>query len=231
MRYYPISLSVKRPNWGAKTAGTKRTVGTIGDEAKAKIFQRDDHTCQCCGFRAEKYQQVLHINGDDRDWHEENVLTTCIFCHQCFDLFEVGKMDSGMLIWLPELTQSQLHHVMRSIYLGRVAQGGLADAAKDVYNALIQRGEETRKRLGSTDPKSLALILRDFLTHKQYLDAQTRLDGIRLLPLDRRMVPEADGSQYNEFPQILAHWRSKNGPFAAMPPQDWGKLFGDLQAA
>jgi intracellular multiplication protein IcmJ len=230
MRYYPITLSVVRPNWSPK-AGMLSAKGRIGDEAKTKVFERDDYTCQCCGFRAEKHQQVLHINGDQRDWHEENVLTTCIFCHQCFDLFEVGKMDSGMLIWLPEMTQPQLHHLMRAVYLGRVAQGGMAEAAREIYNSLIQRGDETRKRLGSTDPKALAIIMRDFLTHKQYSEAQTRMEGIRLLPLDRRMVIEKDGSKYNEFPQILAHWRSKTGPFGAAMPQDWAKLFADVKAA
>lgn len=229
MRYYPVTLGVVRPNWGKKPNG-KRATGSIGNEADTAILRRDDYTCQCCGFRAEKYQQVLHLNGDRRDFTDDNVLTTCIFCHQCFDLFEVGKMDSGMLVWLPEIEQAQLHHIMRAVYLGRVAQGGLGEGARHVYSTLMARGDEARKRLGSTDPKSLALILRDFLTHKQYTDAQGRMDGIRLLPLDRRMVKQADGSDYNEFPQILAHWRSKNGPFAQMPAQDWGKLFGDIAA-
>jgi intracellular multiplication protein IcmJ len=229
MRYYPITLGVTRPNWSGNTIA--RAKGQIGEEANQRVFDRDDYTCQCCGFRAEKYQQVLHINGDDRDFRDDNVLTTCIFCHQCFDLAQVGKMDSGMLVWLPEMTQAELNHMMRAIYLGRIVPGGLAEAARDMYKTLMARGDDARKRLGSTDPAALALVLRDFLTHKQYKEAQERMEGIRLLPLDRRMIKHPDGSDYNEFPQILVHWRGRNGPYASLPPQEWVKRYAKLPDA
>jgi intracellular multiplication protein IcmJ len=223
MRHYPITLGVKRPNWGANP---RRATGQVGPEAAEAVLLRDEHTCQCCGFRAEKYQQVLHLNGDERDFAEDNVLTTCVFCHQCFDLGMVDKMRSGMLIWLPEMSQPALHHLMRALYIARVTQGGLAEAARQTYDTLLKRGEEAKRRLGSSDPGALAIVLRDFFTHKQYTDAQERLEGIRLLPLDRRMIIEGE-MDYNQFPQILAYWRSRNGPFAAMPAQDWPTLFAD----
>lgn len=226
MRQYPITLSVVRPNWAAN-ANPQRAVGTITPEAKQAIFKRDDHTCQCCGFRAEKYQDVLHLNGDKRDFRDENVLTTCVFCHQCFDLMETGQSRAGMLIWLPEISQSVLHHIMRALYIARVTQSGLGDAAKDAYDRLMKRGDEAKKRLGSTDPEALAIVLRDFLTHKQYSDVQERMSGIRLLPLDRKMIKEND-MDYNQFPQILAYWRSRNGPFGGSPAQEWAAKFKDL---
>jgi len=226
MKYYPITLGVKRINWSAK-ADTVRSKGEIGDEARVRLLKRDDHTCQCCGFRAEKYQQILHINGDERDFRDDNVLTTCVFCHQCFDLSSVNAMDSGKLIWMPEVTQAQLHHMMRALYVARVTQGPLAETARKTYDALLSRGDEAKKRLGSTDPGALALVMKDFLTQKQYENIQERLEGIRLLPLDRRMVKEGD-LEFNQFPQILAYWRSKNGPFGAMPAQDWPGLFKDV---
>lgn len=215
-------------NWSPQ-ADAHRVKGDIGEEARVAILVRDDHTCQCCGFRAEKYQQILHLNGDTRDYRDDNVLTTCIFCHQCFDLSRAGEMDSGKLIWLPEMPQAALHHVMRALYVARVTQGPLAETARKAYETLLSRGEEAKKRIGSTDPGALALVMRDFLTQKQYEDVQERLEGIRLLPLDRRMVPlSADGATFNEFPQILANWRTKNGPFAALPAQDWPHHFKDV---
>src|SRR5688572_6597199 len=158
MRQYPITLSVVRPNWSANT-NANRAVGTIGDEAKQAVLKRDDHTCQCCGFRSEKYQDVLHINGDARDWRDENVLTTCIFCHQCFDLMKTGQVRAGMLIWLPEISQPVLNHLMRALYIARVTPGGLSEAAKDAYDRLMTRGEEAKKRLGSSDPEALAIVM------------------------------------------------------------------------
>jgi intracellular multiplication protein IcmJ len=231
MKLYPITLGVTRPNWS--TSKPKRAIGKIGPEARDAIFQRDNNTCRCCGFRAEKYQQILHINGDTRDFSDDNVLTTCIYCHQCFDLSTVEDMHSGMLIWLPELSQADLHHVMRAVYLGRVAQGPVAEMARKVFDAFYARGADAKKRLGSTDPGALALVMRDFLATKEYRQTQANLEGIRLLPLDRRMIPDesTDTGKMNFFPQILAHWRSKTGPYAGVPPQEWPQLFQELSNA
>jgi len=225
MNYYPLTLGVPRLSWNKAAPLAQANP----DEARAAIVARDDHTCQCCGFRAEKYQEVLHLNGNARDFSNDNVLTACIFCHQCFDLEQVSKMRSGMLIWLPEMAQADLHHMMRSLYLARTAQGGLADAARKVFDILYKRSEEAKKRLGSTDPGALAIVLRDFLTKKEYEQAQDNLDGIRLLPLDQRMVPDPEkGGEYNSFPSVLAHWRGRTGPYADMAPQQWATLFKEL---
>jgi intracellular multiplication protein IcmJ len=224
MKYYPIMLGVVRPNWNAVKTG--RAIGRITPEATQAIFERDDHTCQCCGFRAEKHQQVLHKNGDTRDFSDDNVLTTCIFCHQCFDLAAVDRMHSGMLIWLPEIAQHDLHHLMRALYVARVTQGPLADMARQTFDALYARGEEAQQRIGSKDPGALALVMKDFLAGREYHQTQDNLKGIRLLPLDRRMIKEETG-QLNLFPQILAHWRSKTGPFGNLPAQEWPQIFKD----
>lgn len=221
MKYYPISLGVVRPNWNPAKV---RAVGRVSPEAREAVLLRDEHTCRCCGFRAEKHQQVLHKNGDERDFSDNNVLTTCVFCHQCFDLTAVDTMRSGMLIWLPEIAQHDLHHLMRAIYIARVTQGPLAELARKTFDVLYARGDEAQRRLGSKDPGALALVMRDFLTGKEYHQTQDNLKGIRLLPLDRRMIKDGD-AEINFFPQILAHWRSKTGPYGAMPAQDWASLF------
>lgn len=234
MKYHPVTLGVKRLNWSPQ-ADAIRVKGDVGDDARQAILKRDDHICQCCGFRAEKHQQILHLNGDTRDFRDENVVTACIFCHQCFDLELVGNMDSGMLIWLPEMTQANLHHLMRAVYVGRVTQGGLAETSARISETLMARGADAKKRLGSTDPAALALVMRDFLMQKQYESLQERLDGIRLLPLPKRMLPASEISPHitdakakdNAFPMILAYWRTKNGPFGAMPAQEWPRLFKD----
>jgi intracellular multiplication protein IcmJ len=227
MRSIPLTLRVVRPNWGA--AATAVRTATKPDDARAAIFTRDDYTCQCCGFKAQKYQDIVHMNGDERDWSDDNVATVCVFCYQCFDLTTTGQQRSAMLVYLPEMTQANLHHVMRALYVARVTQTGLGDAARDAYERFMKRGDEAKKRLGSNDPEALGLVMRDFLTQKQYADFQERLNGIRLLPLDRRMVRENE-LEYNQFPQILAYWRSKNGPFGGLPAAEWASRFKDMAA-
>lgn len=227
MNYYPLTLGVVRPNWAA--GRTVFTASTDVEQARNAILTRDDHTCQCCGFRAERHQEILHLDGNAKNFSDDNVITTCIFCHQCFDLEGASRMRSGMLIWLPEILQADLHHLMRSVYLARTAQGGMAETGRKVFDVLYKRGEEARKRLGATDPEALAIVLRDFLTRKEYERAQERMEGIRLLPLDQRSMPNTDGGDgsYNHFATVLGYWRQR-GPYSAMPAQNWPSLFKDL---
>ncbi len=243
MRYHPITLGVKRMNW-SKTTMTNPGVSTADlDKATYKVILRDDFVCQCCGFYPfnkqattvkdelikksdTKYQHVLFLDGDERNVSDQNCLTTCSFCHQCFDLNQIQAFQSGMLVWLPEIGQAALHHVMRALYIARVTQGPLAAAAKALIDQFYERADDAKKRLGSSDPAALAMVLQDFLSHKQYEKAAEQLRGIRLLPLDRRMVsdPNEPTIKFNEFAKMLSHWRGKNGPFADFNPAQWPTL-------
>lgn len=224
MKYYPISLGVRRTNWSAKDNAA--TLVTDIEKARTNVFERDDYTCKCCGFRAQKWQQVLHLNGNSRDFSDKNVLTTCIFCYQCFDLEQVVAMESGMLIWLPEISQAELNSLMRAVHISRRAQGNMNKLAAKVLDLLYARGEEAKRRLGTNSPEALAIVLRDFLASNEYQRAQKNMDGIRLLPLAKRTIANPDpniGGTTNEFVQILNYWHSQ--VYHNIPPQNWTALF------
>lgn len=234
-----IILGVSRPV-SKRGAEAKKSGGAAGASAslpskidkdlKAKILERDNHTCQCCGFKSEKYQEVHFKNGDPTDFSEKNLTTTCIFCHQCFDLAKASDMRAGVLLWLPEIEQTQLHHIARAIYVARISQGPAADAARASLDVLMQRREEVRKRLGTDDPYILGSVMQDYLSPGQYKVRDKKLDGVRLFPLDRRIIKEAD-LEFNQFPQILAYWRSKKGPFGGKTPQQWVPIYQELKRA
>lgn len=150
--------------------------------------------------------------------------TVCIFCHQCHNLEDVTSMRSGVLIWLPEIEQDRLNHIARAIYVARISQGPMADAARKSLDTLMARRDEAKNRLGTDDPYILAEVLRDYLGDKHYHYRDKKLDGVRLFPLDRRIIKEAD-LEFNQFPQILAYWRSKNGPFGGKTPPQWITLY------
>jgi intracellular multiplication protein IcmJ len=95
---------------------------------------------------------------------------------------------------------------------------------------LMQRREEVRKRLGTDDPFILAAVLKDYISDKAYEAREAKLEGIRLFPLDRRIIKEAD-LEFNQFPQILAYWRAKDGPFGGMVPRQWIDLYRDITPA
>ena len=196
----------------------------IGAPLRQKILERDNHTCQCCGFRSQKYQEVHFINGAQTDTRPENLSTLCFFCHQCFYLDQVAQMRSGVLIWLPEIAQADLHHMARALYVARISQGPVADSARKTLDVLMARREEIRARLGTDDPYILATVLKDYISDRAYEARDRKLDGIRLFPLDRRIIKEAD-LEFNQFPQILAYWRSKDGPFGSMVPRQWISIY------
>ncbi|MDE1151375.1 MAG: type IV secretion protein DotN [Micavibrio sp.] len=203
-------------------------VHKASDELKAKVFTRDDNTCRYCGFQSRKYQEVNYIGKTDKGGNLDDYATACTFCYQCAHLERIDRMQSGAVIWLPEIGQAALHHLCRAIYVARISQGPMADAARDAMEALLARKEEAKNRLGTDSPKILATVLQDFLETSEYKGRQAKLKGFRVLPLDRRIIKEGD-LEFNQFPQILAYWRSKDGPFGELPPRKWVKMFYDLK--
>ncbi len=163
-------------------------------------IRRDLHCCRACGFVSEEHQRAVALNGNRRDL--DQTVTLCLFCHQCFHLDKVAGMESGVLIHLPELTQAELHHVARELYVGRVLGGETAAAAQACLDALLARRAQARERIGSDDPAALAERLAA-VDDPAALDAE--LDGIRLLPLDRRLVRKGNMLE-NLFPPILAYF-------------------------
>ncbi len=227
MKNLVVKLCVSRNPAGRATSVRE---AALTPELKQKVFERDDYTCLGCGFRSLKYQDVHFINHNQADTRMDNMATTCIFCHQCFNLEKVSEMRSGMLVWLPEIKQTDLHNIARAIYVARISQGPISDAARRAFEILMKRREEVRNRIGTDDPHILACVLRDYLTERHYERREEKLEGVRLFPLDRRMVREAD-LEFNQFPQILAYWRSKDGAFGGRPPQNWASIYRTITQA
>lgn len=227
----PLTLGIARTKPGVrKKSATGAEVQKISNDLKQKIFERDDYTCRCCGFQSKKYQEILHLNKDTQDFRENNLATTCIFCHQCFNFENVSDMRSGVLIWMPEIEQEELHHIARAIYVARISQGPVAEAARKALDVIMSRREEVKTRISTDDPYILATVLRDYLSYGSYQKRGHKLEGVRLFPLDRRIIKEAD-LEFNQFPQILAYWRSKDGPFGGKAPPQWISIYQKLRSA
>lgn len=183
----------------------------VSSTLRVAVLERDHHTCCCCGFHSRKYQDVLVIRGNVRD--VDDMYTTCIFCHQCFHLDQVSQMRSGVLIWLPEVRQELLHFIARDIYVARISAGPQAEKARRALEHLSSRREEARTHLGTDNPQELAERMRNNSGEHDVAELGEQLRHIRLLPLDRRIVKEVE-LEFNMFPQILAYWRSRTGPYA-----------------
>jgi rubredoxin len=51
-------------------------------QIRVRILQRDNFTCQYCGYRAEKGQHVNHVDGDPKNNADSNLELACPDCHK-----------------------------------------------------------------------------------------------------------------------------------------------------
>ncbi len=217
MTFLPLTLGV-----GSTSATEGGRPKTLSKAHMEKIFQRDQFTCRFCGFRSIQYQRCVPYEGD--------TVTACSFCEQVVALDRAGLAGSGVLIWLPEISQTDLHHMARAIYVARADEAGeMFDAATRALDALMARRTDAKKRLGSDDPLLLATVLQENLTEPQRADAVRKLEGVRLMPLDKYWIHGRQG-ETNIFPQIVKFWRSAQGPFADLQPDSWREWLDKIAA-
>ncbi len=185
-----------------------------------RALRRDDFTCRFCGFHAVQYQRVVPWEGEDPPF-----ATACSFCEQCLALDRAGLAGAGLLIWLPEIGQADLHHIARAAYVARTTDNELAAAATRALDGLVARRADAKKRLGSDDPLLLATVMHEMLDDKEYARAASKLDGVRLMPLNKHLMRTPKGALIDQFPQILKYWASPAGPYARLPVDSWADLF------
>ncbi len=176
------------------------------------VARRDLDSCQFCGFRSSKYQNCIWIDAEPFDL--EDAHTVCTFCEQVMRVDLVPRQRSGLLIWLPEVSQADLNRVMPEVYALRLRRGEPATRSRALLDRLMSRREMAKERFGSDDPAKLAEALRSEAAREGDRNSPTQeaiSTGLRLLPLDRKIV-RASGLEFNQFPQILAFWRSRYGP-------------------
>ena len=215
----PLSLGI-RPAFHAGVTATSSA--GLEPAIRSKVLARDKYTCVFCGFKAEKFQEIRPTDplGIARMNKAEDWVTACHMCDQCLSLERVGMMGEGLLIWLPEMSQAELNHTVRALYLARAYEGELADAAKRGIDALRNRREEAKRRLGTDDPLILATVFADYLSPEEYETRMDKIEGIRLLSLDRRLQRTPVG-EVDRFPDLLTYWKSKEGPFGKNQPTEW----------
>jgi len=77
---------------------------------RKKILQRDEYTCQYCGFKSQKYQIVHHIDGNPQNNSDDNLVVICQMCNlvehagqgcvvqEVVDLYEKSKFSQDEII-------------------------------------------------------------------------------------------------------------------------------------
>ncbi len=142
-----VTLSATESNWRLFMI---RKADSAFLTFQEKICARDQHTCQYCGFRTNKHLEVINLNGNYRDNRANNLITACGFCAQCFFMESIGKGEfgGGTLIYLPEMTQSQLNALCHVLFATIVMGSTNASQARNIYRSFKLRAQIVEKQLG-----------------------------------------------------------------------------------
>ncbi|KTD47091.1 IcmJ protein [Legionella rubrilucens] len=150
-----------------------------------KVFQRDRYTCQFCGFQARLFQEVVNLDNDYTNNRLSNLVTACCFCAQCFfiESVGVGGYGGGTLIYLPELSQTELNSLCHVLFCAITNDTGYKSSAQNIYRSFKFRSQIVEEKFGegTSDPAIFGqLIIDSGATAPETLDKL--FNNIRLLP-------------------------------------------------
>ena len=179
-----LSLQVNAGNWQKFMA--RRLSQSFQSIAK-KIFNRDKHTCQYCGFQAQEYLDVLNHDQNYSNNKANNLVTACCFCSQCFFLESVGldSVSGGQLIYMPELTQAEINSFCHVLFCAMSSNAKHQDDAQIIYRNLKFRSKLIDQKLGEglSDPKRLGMLIIEHAALRKEFCADELLGNLRLLPI------------------------------------------------
>lgn len=150
-----------------------------------KVFQRDRYTCQFCGFQARLFQEVVNLDHDFTNNKLPNLATACCFCAQCFfiESVGVGGYGGGTLVYLPELTQTELNSLCHVLFCAITNDTGYKNSAQNIYRSFKFRSQLVEEKYGegTSDPAIFGqLIIDSGVTSTEMSDKLFK--DVRLLP-------------------------------------------------
>jgi len=171
-----------------------------GFEAFAqKVHERDHFTCYYCGFQARDFQDLVNLDGNFSNNKIENVVTSCVFCTQCFFLETVGHNDfgGGTIIYLPEISQPDLNSMCHVLFCAMVNNTSYKVSAQSVYRNLKFRGQTVENHFGdgTSEPAVFGQLLIDYQMNAGKKDIVSEwVSKLRLLP------------SRTKFKKQIEHW-------------------------
>lgn len=207
-----ITLSVKRGLWrdGDSDAESSDKEFSI---IRPRVLERDTYTCRFCLWKAEKWQDVHHLNDNHSDNRMENLVTVCRICHACFHIGLAGDNGKGgQIIFLPEVSQVELNSFMRAmLVVDRIGTGQERADVDRMRKALLERTAPVFDQWGTSNPTDFANHLMR-LSQERYDAREALLRPLRLalLPLSPMLGEKA-----------ISYWAKC---YEKIPPKLWHML-------
>jgi intracellular multiplication protein IcmJ len=231
----PLFLSVKTLNWRMNDRNSAEADAEF-QKVRKRALDRDNHTCRFCGFKASKWQEVHHRDDDHTNNSLDNLVTACPYCHMCQHIGLAGHNREAILIFRPEISQADLHHLVRTAQVAernfemmkadpqaarspnmKIA-GEAAEVARSFMASMKASAEAARKLIHTSEPNDLGNAMM-MLPDEAYAKRRELFAGIRLLPLGVRN----QGSE-NVMLQMVDSWLVPGAPYGSLKPQTWRAL-------
>lgn len=150
-----------------------------------RIYDRDNYTCQYCGFQAKEYQEIINLDGNYTNNKASNMVTACCFCSQCFFLETIGMddMGGGQLIYAPEMSQADVNSFCHVLFCAMGNGTGYQESAQTVYRGLKFRSQiiENKFGPGTSNPSTFGQMVLEYKSNNAGAEVDI-LKDIRLLP-------------------------------------------------
>lgn len=205
-----LLLGADRASWAASVDhGSELDRSSKMKAVRDEILRRDDHTCQHCGWRSERWQEIHHKDSNHRNFDKSNLEVICPMCHQVFHLSTAAATGGGSIVWLPEVPQAVLHHLCIALFVAlRNDNSRWAGSARGLFGAFEARKSFVEQNLanGGSDPGVLAQTLLK-MSPEDYARRHEFLAPLRLLPYASRFQAQIDywaSAQFREMP--LESW-------------------------
>ena len=206
-----IVLAVKRSTFRRDDPSAE--MADAGFKAvRQQVLDRDNYRCHFCDFRAEKYQEVHHVNDDHSNNDPNNLITVCTLCHQDHHLGLAGVNSSGSLIYLEDdrITQADINCIVRDLWIGEQSRDkSIKTASMNMLARFHKLSIDARRKLGTSDP----VVLGDYLLNlddAEYAHRNKALKGVFLLPIRDYFEPR------------IAYW--DKAVYRNIPPHTWLRL-------
>jgi len=151
-----------------------------------RIYERDHHTCQFCGFQAQEFQEIVNQDGNYLNNKANNLFTACCFCTQClfFQSSGMDDMSGGQIIYLPEFKQADLNSFCHVLFVAMGNTTEFQEGAQTVYRNLRFRSQIIENKLGAStsNPAVLGQLILEHQEAHPGVSFSGLMKDLRLLP-------------------------------------------------
>lgn len=213
---HPLHLDNRKPDDDLHSPEAAQT--------RRRVTERDRNTCGFCGFKSSTVTRFARIDPRLPADQDANLIMACGYCQACLHV-GCSTTDGSKLIWLPEISQTELNHAVRTCQVVREWSSGIERDARrqrsevvrtamsfqDEANALMKefeaRSRACQEIVGTSNPATLSDAV-DQLGKKTDTLEKLSVSGMRLLP-----------GTWEE----CAAWM-KDG-YANLNPRTWNSIF------